>query len=80
MQIIRILSCLDIENDVVAAVQAPKLCSRSRFRGVRVIIICILSYMDTSDYVFCRVLSSKMMLWLEFWHPRCALARGLEVS
>ena len=80
MQILSILSCLVIESDAMAAVLAPKVCSRSRFRGVRVIIICILSYMDSSDYVFCRVLSSKMMLWLEFWHPRCALARGLEVS
>ena len=32
------------------------------------------------DYVFHRVKSLKMMLWLELLHPSCALARGLEGS
>ena len=35
---------------------------------------------DFSDHVFDGVLIMKMMLWLEFWHPSYALARGLEGS
>ena len=41
-----ILLGLDIENDDMAAVLAPELCSRSSFRGVRVPIIRNLPYKE----------------------------------
>ena len=43
---LRILSCQVFENDDMAAVLAPELCSRSSFRGVRVPIIRNLPYKD----------------------------------
>ena len=58
MQIIRILSCLVIESDAMAAVLAPKVCSRSRFGGLIVIIIRILSYIG---FPRLRVLSCQVV-------------------
>ena len=55
---------------------------------------CILSYLDfendalarvwdeceVSKHVFYRVLTSEMVLWIEFWNCHCALARVLDGS
>ena len=43
---LRILSCQVFENDDMATVLAPELCSRSSFRRVRVPTICKLPYKD----------------------------------
>ena len=38
----------------------------------------VLDGCDVLKHVFYRMLASKMVLWLEFWKRRCALARVLD--
>ena len=49
---LRILSCQVVENDGLARVWAPKLCSRSRFERVRVLFTEILPYREDFKALF----------------------------
>ena len=64
---------VDLSGPVEQICRVLQYLRRSRNRKC-----CVLHGGDVSKHVFYRMLASKMVLWLEFWKRRCALARVLD--